>query len=195
MSLGAHTLHAPDHFHRSDRIDLCGCGGRTGFKTTTILCMPIFGQANELVGVAQLINKMEGGPFTPRDETLFEGFAVYCGLSIAATSMYEEAKKSECRQKVALEVLSYQVRACPDITNELSHATVPTASQLGLTSFDFDVKTLVPQQLMLAILRMFADMGFIHEYRIPYRTLCRWISSVRKNYRQVGDKRLLTDTA
>lgn len=36
-----------------------------------------------------------------------------------------------------------------------------------------------------ACLRMFLDLDLIERFQIDYLTLCRWILSVRKNYRQV----------
>ena len=42
----------------------------------------------KVVGIAQLVNK-KGGAFKRSDEKLFQAFAVYCGLSISAVSMYD----------------------------------------------------------------------------------------------------------
>jgi cAMP and cAMP-inhibited cGMP 3',5'-cyclic phosphodiesterase 10 len=51
---------------------------QTGYKTKTLLCMPIMIQGN-VIGVVQMINK-KNGHFTKSDEESFETFAVYCGL-------------------------------------------------------------------------------------------------------------------
>jgi len=62
---------------------MCVCFNRdidqkTGYKTKTILCMPIMIQGN-VIGVVQMVNK-KNGHFTKSDEESFETFAVYCGL-------------------------------------------------------------------------------------------------------------------
>lgn len=44
----------------------------TGFKHRSILCMPIKNASGRIIGVSQLINKMNGSPFTRNDENLFE---------------------------------------------------------------------------------------------------------------------------
>ena len=36
-----------------------------------------------------------------------------------------------------------------------------------------------------AALRMFIDLDFLGRFHIDYLTLCRWLASVKKNYRQV----------
>ncbi len=73
---------------------------RTGYKTNTILCMPIHSDTR-IVGVAQLINKV-GGFFTREDEALFTEFAVYCGIGISNSMLYEKAKGAEAESYRAL---------------------------------------------------------------------------------------------
>jgi cAMP and cAMP-inhibited cGMP 3',5'-cyclic phosphodiesterase 10 len=51
---------------------------KTGYKTKTLLCMPIMIQGS-VIGVVQMVNKTNGH-FTKSDEESFETFAVYCGL-------------------------------------------------------------------------------------------------------------------
>jgi GTP-sensing pleiotropic transcriptional regulator CodY len=157
---------------------------KTGYKTKSILCMPIRGTGGKIVGVAQLINKKEGS-FNSKDELLFDAFAIFCGLSLSAVSMYEAMKTAASRHKVVLDVLSYQVSASEEETEALCKAPVPTSRTLGLSKFAIDTLTLDDDQLLLSCIRMFADCGFIHHFRVPYRALCRWIITVRKNYRPV----------
>lgn len=44
----------------------------SGFTTKTILCMPILSCGGEILGVVQLLNKMDNTPFNTNDENLFE---------------------------------------------------------------------------------------------------------------------------
>lgn len=44
----------------------------SGYKTKTILCMPIQNSNAEVLGVVQLLNKMDNTPFNANDENLFE---------------------------------------------------------------------------------------------------------------------------
>lgn len=44
----------------------------TNFKTKSILCMPIKTPTGRLIGVTQLVNKLDGTPFNKNDEHLFE---------------------------------------------------------------------------------------------------------------------------
>jgi putative ABC transport system ATP-binding protein len=52
----------------------------TGYRTRSILCMPIFDRGKNVFAVAQLLNKNGDGPFTVGDEKAFRDFAVPLGL-------------------------------------------------------------------------------------------------------------------
>ena len=39
--------------------------------------------------------------------------------------------------------------------------------------------------MLQAALRMFVDLDFLGRFHIDYLTLCRWLASVKKNYRRV----------
>jgi putative ABC transport system ATP-binding protein len=59
----AHPLFNPD----VDRV--------TGFRTRSVLCIPITDRAGRLIAVAQLLNKRGGRRFEPEDEVRFSEFA------------------------------------------------------------------------------------------------------------------------
>lgn len=44
----------------------------TNYKTKSILCMPIKNAQGRVIGVAQLINKLDGTSFNKNDQNLFE---------------------------------------------------------------------------------------------------------------------------
>ena len=43
-----------------------------GFRTRSILCMPIRDAQRQVIGVAQFVNKLDGTAFTSNDENIFE---------------------------------------------------------------------------------------------------------------------------
>ena len=53
---------------------------RTGYRTKSILCAPILDSRGSLFAVVQLLNKREGGPFTPRDEERLREFGASIGV-------------------------------------------------------------------------------------------------------------------
>ncbi|CAG9817476.1 unnamed protein product [Phaedon cochleariae] len=151
----------------------------------TILCMPILNGERTLIGVAQLINKEKNAPFTECDVSLFEAFAIFCGLGIHNTQMYENACKLMAKQKVALECLSYHATASNDATEKLLKEPIPSANIYNLYSFTFIDFELSDDDTCKATIRMFLECNLVQQFHIPYEVLCRWVLSVKKNYRPV----------
>ncbi|KAL7983105.1 hypothetical protein Chor_010447 [Crotalus horridus] len=60
-----------------------GVDDSTGFRTRNILCFPIKDENQEVIGVAELVNKINGPWFSKFDEDLATAFSIYCGISIA----------------------------------------------------------------------------------------------------------------
>nr|XP_036674207.1 cGMP-specific 3',5'-cyclic phosphodiesterase [Drosophila suzukii] len=154
-------------------------------STQAILCMPIMNAQKKVIGVAQLINKANGVPFTESDASIFEAFAIFCGLGIHNTQMYENACKLMAKQKVALECLSYHATASQDQTEKLTQDAIAEAESYNLYSFTFTDFELVDDDTCRAVLRMFMQCNLVSQFQIPYDVLCRWVLSVRKNYRPV----------
>ncbi|XP_023167365.2 cGMP-specific 3',5'-cyclic phosphodiesterase [Drosophila hydei] len=154
-------------------------------STHAILCMPIVNAQKTVIGVAQLINKANGLPFTESDASIFEAFAIFCGLGIHNTQMYENACKLMAKQKVALECLSYHATASQDQTEKLTQDPIAEAESYNLYSFTFTDFDLIDDDTCRAVLRMFMQCNLVSQFHIPYDVLCRWVLSVRKNYRPV----------
>ncbi|XP_017787419.1 PREDICTED: cGMP-specific 3',5'-cyclic phosphodiesterase-like [Habropoda laboriosa] len=151
----------------------------------SILCMPIVNGQRTVIGVAQLINKDNGTSFTDSDVSIFEAFAIFCGLGIHNTQMYESACKLMAKQKVALECLSYHATASNDDTLKLTSEPIPSAESFNLYSFTFIDFDLTDEDTCRATIRMFKQCDLIGKFHIPYEVLCRWVLSVKKNYRPV----------
>ncbi|XP_023947233.2 cGMP-specific 3',5'-cyclic phosphodiesterase isoform X2 [Bicyclus anynana] len=151
----------------------------------TMLCMPIVNANKDVIGVAQLINKENGSQFSDGDISIFEAFAIFCGLGIHNTQMYENACKLMAKQKVALECLSYHATASTEDTAKLCQDVIPSAEIYNLYSFHFHDFDLSDEDTCRATLRMFLQCNLVEKFHIPYDVLCRWILSVKKNYRPV----------
>ncbi|XKL66408.1 hypothetical protein PGB90_009828 [Kerria lacca] len=157
----------------------------SNFFVSCILCMPILNGQKKLIGVAQLINKETGQPFTESDISIFEAFAIFCGLGIHNTRMYENACKLMAKQKVALECLSYHATATAEDTNKLVQDIIPSAEFYNLYSFKFIDFDLTDDDTCKTAIRMFLECNLVQKFQIPYQVLCKWVLSVKKNYRPV----------
>ncbi|XP_047362344.1 dual 3',5'-cyclic-AMP and -GMP phosphodiesterase 11-like isoform X2 [Vespa velutina] len=157
----------------------------TGFRHRTILCMPIKNSSGQIIGVIQLINKFDDLPFTKNDENFVEAFAIFCGMGIHNTHMYEKAVIAMAKQSVTLEVLSYHASASLEDAQRLRGLRVPSSAHYLLHDFKFDDIHMEDDETLTACLRMFLDLDFVERFHIDYDVLCRWLLSVKKNYRNV----------
>lgn len=174
-----------DEWRRENGMVVADVSADDAVNVRTMLCMPIVNANKDVIGVAQLINKENGTQFTDGDISIFEAFAIFCGLGIHNTQMYENACKLMAKQKVALECLSYHATASTEDTCKLSQDVIPSAQTFNLYSFHFHDFDLSDEDTCRATLRMFLQCNLVEKFHIPYDVLCRWILSVKKNYRPV----------
>ena len=57
---------------------------------------------------------------------------------------------------------------------------------LNFFSYKFNDMTLPDEDTYKVTIRMFMEFGLVQQYNIPYKVLCRWVLSVKKNYRPVS---------
>ncbi|XP_033871150.1 cGMP-specific 3',5'-cyclic phosphodiesterase-like isoform X2 [Acipenser ruthenus] len=156
----------------------------------SLLCTPIKnGKKDKVIGVCQLVNKMDEvtgkiKAFNRNDEQFLEAFAIFCGLGIQNTQMYETVDRAMAKQVVTLEVLSYHASASEEETRELQAAKVPSAQSLKLLDFSFSDFELSDMETTLATIRMFMDLNLVQNFQMKYEGLCQWVLSVKKNYRK-----------
>jgi len=99
----AETLNIMDAY-RDPRFD-ASADRRTGYRTRNILCMPVFNSGGKLMGVSQLINKMQG-QFTPLDESFMSAFNTQAGIALENAQLFQEISLEKQYQKDILESLS-----------------------------------------------------------------------------------------
>ncbi|XP_076460762.1 cGMP-specific 3',5'-cyclic phosphodiesterase-like isoform X2 [Babylonia areolata] len=157
----------------------------SGSRIRSVLCMPIHNSDKNIIGVTQLINKINGQPFNDNDVNIIEAFSIFTGLGIHNCQMYENACQLMAKQSVALEVLSFHATAHAEETNALMNADIPPAQELHLYNFDFNDTVLDDDGTLKACVRMFREADVINTFKVPYDVMCRWLCTVKKNYRPV----------
>ncbi|KAA8588114.1 hypothetical protein FQN60_001308 [Etheostoma spectabile] len=86
----------------SDEIDKL-----TGYKTKSLLCMPICNSDGEIIGVAQAINKTTSGElFTEDDEKVLQMYLPFCGIAISNALLFAASRKEYDRSRALLEVVN-----------------------------------------------------------------------------------------
>jgi cGMP-dependent 3',5'-cyclic phosphodiesterase len=158
--------------------------------TRNILCFPIKDSTGNLVGVAELCNKIGKPAFTKHDEQIATTFAVYCAISISHCLLYRKLQEAHRRSHMAAELLvqGSTLSIAPEDILRLTVRDIPLP-----TSFHpkYNELSFVPRSIgtgdtyVEAALSMFKDLGFIERYRLRRRTLARFLLMVQKGYRDV----------
>ncbi|XP_016336324.1 dual 3',5'-cyclic-AMP and -GMP phosphodiesterase 11A-like [Sinocyclocheilus anshuiensis] len=158
----------------------------SGFHIRSVLCVPIWNRTHQIIGVAQILNRLDRKTFNDADQRLFEAFVIFCGLGINNTMMYNQVKKAWAKQSVALDMLSYHATCSKAEVDRLKAAKIPLSSELGIDELHFNDFSLDNDAMITASLRMFLELGVVQKFKIDYEVLCRWLLTVRKNYRTVA---------
>jgi len=153
------------------------------FAHRSLLCMPIVDSDQQIVGVVSLINKKNSSCFTANDESFVEAFGIFCGISLANVSNLEVVKAAEARSQVALDIMTYHASSSEEEAAELACQLIPSALSFQLQSFSFTDLEMEDVDTLKASLRMFHDLDLVKRFGLEHRTMCRWILTVKKNYR------------
>jgi len=73
----------------------------SGFKTESILCVPLEAKA-KLIGVLEVMNKVDGTPFTEEDSLLLTIFANQAAMAIENARLYSELLENKSRLEETL---------------------------------------------------------------------------------------------
>lgn len=66
----------------------------TGFRTRSILAVPMKGHSGSVLGVAQVLNRKDGNPFDEEDMALLEALAAIASVAIETVQLHEEQLKA-----------------------------------------------------------------------------------------------------
>ena len=118
--------------------------------------------------------------------------------------MYEKVVRAMAKQRVTFEVLSYHATAPFEEAQAMArqvrviqlkmatksfhviasnYQVIPSTQAMRLNELSFSDFSLDEDMMVKACLRMFLDLDLIERFHMDYGTVCRWLLSVRKNYR------------
>ncbi|KAM9363684.1 cGMP-specific 3',5'-cyclic phosphodiesterase [Symphorus nematophorus] len=155
----------------------------------SLICCPVRNERSEdVIAVCQLMNKRsrdsdEMEAFNRYDERLLEDLAVYCGLALQYAQAVQITEERRASIEVTQEVLAYHITAAEQEIQALQEATIPSAESLHILDFHFSGFGLPEDLTTQATIRMFLDLNLVQNFNIDYKSLCQWVLTVRRGYR------------
>ncbi|MGA9883716.1 MAG: GAF domain-containing SpoIIE family protein phosphatase [Candidatus Acidiferrales bacterium] len=116
----------------------------SGFRTRSVLSMPILNQTNQLVGVVQVLNKKSGGAFTGEDERFLDAISVHLGIALDRAEMVEAYLQSEIVRKslelakeIQMGLIPKDFSVLPEFGEFEIFARIVPAFEVGGDFYDF----------------------------------------------------------
>jgi serine phosphatase RsbU (regulator of sigma subunit)/anti-sigma regulatory factor (Ser/Thr protein kinase) len=130
------TINIPDAY-RDERFNP-SYDKASGFRTRSILAAPIIGQNGKLVGVVQVLNKINQTSFTSEDERFLEAICIHLGIALERAEMVEAYLQGQ--------ILKQSLQLAREI-------------QMGLVPKDFPAFPNIPEIDICAALEPALDVG------------------------------------
>src|ERR1700735_3785997 len=86
---------------------------RLGFRTKSLLCLPILSKADETIGVLQLLNK-KTGPFTTADENLLRAISDHVALALENAQLHRDLLHKQRMERDLALARSIQLGLLPE---------------------------------------------------------------------------------
>ena len=116
----------------------------TGYHTRSILCMPLIGNGDRLIGVIQVLNKKDGKVFNEADESLLDGLNAHITVALERARLIEAYVEKERMEEALKLAHDIQMSIVPKIfppfpeRNEFDiFATLVPAKEVGGDLYDF----------------------------------------------------------
>lgn len=116
---------------------------RTGWRTHSVLCAPVYGRRDEVIGVLEVVNKRIG-IFDEHDESLVRVFADQAGVTVECSSLYGDVVRNHDRMTTLLDIATLMTQA-QDLTAVMKEIGVELNELLGcerstLFAYDHDAE-------------------------------------------------------
>ena len=154
---------------------------KTGFKTRSLITAPMK-KKGEVIGVVQVVNRLDGTSFTREDVDVFEAFANMAGISLHNAELFEKTRRMaddlrdalEQERRLSIEKTKMGAYLPKQVVDEIERsreeklalggklvtATVMFSDIKGFTRFS---ETLEPQRVVAVLNRYMTAMADIIE--------------------------------
>ncbi len=125
---------------------------RLGYRTRTLLCLPIRNKDGEVIGVLQLLNKKDG-PFTAADEGFLEALSDHVALAIENAQLHRERLAKQRMERDLALARSIQTGLLPECPPKLTGFDIAVSHRpsLEVGGDYYDFIPMGPETLMTVV--------------------------------------------
>ncbi len=125
---------------------------RLGYRTHTLLCLPIRNKDGEVIGVLQLLNKKDG-PFTAADEGFLEALSDHVALAIENAQLHRERLAKQRMERDLALARSIQTGLLPERPPQLAGFDIAVSHRpsLEVGGDYYDFIPMGPETLMTVV--------------------------------------------
>jgi serine phosphatase RsbU (regulator of sigma subunit) len=116
----------------------------TGYRTRSILCMPLIGNAERLIGIIEVLNKKDQEVFNEADESLLAGLNAHITVALERARLIEAYVEKERMEEALKLAHDIQMSMLPKIFPPFPEhhefdifATIAPAKEVGGDLYDF----------------------------------------------------------
>jgi sigma-B regulation protein RsbU (phosphoserine phosphatase) len=117
---------------------------QTGYRTRSLLCLPLLSINGKLIGVLQALNKKGGGIFDERDEALLSAFGAHAAVALERAQLIEAyveqqrlAETLKLAHEIQMSMLPKRFPPFPERTDFDLYAVIEPAREVGGDFYDF----------------------------------------------------------
>ena len=117
---------------------------QTGYRTHSILCLPMTSSNGRLIGVVEVLNKIGGGSFDQEDEALLAALGTHAAIALERSQLieaYVAKQRTDAALKLAhdiqMSLLPQTFPPFPHLSHIDLYATLRSAWEVGGDLYDF----------------------------------------------------------
>jgi len=125
---------------------------RLGYRTKSLLCLPIRNKAGETIGVLQLLNK-KTGPFSRGDENMLEAISDHVALALENAQLHREMVHKQRMERDLALARSIQMGLLPEAPPQLPGFDIAVSNRMSLEAGGdyYDFIQLAPDTMLTVV--------------------------------------------
>lgn len=125
---------------------------RLGYRTRSLLCMPIRNKAGETIGVLQLLNK-KTGPFSSADENMLQAISDHVALALENAQLHREMVHKQRMERDLALARNIQMGLLPEAPPQLIGFDIAVSNRMSLEAGGdyYDFIQLAPDTMLTVV--------------------------------------------